>query len=769
MFEVWPVLKRLHHGLGQVFEWLKGFLGILGKHPQGFVATPYWKTLNVSDQALKGIQRDVDALVACGLVGRPTDDQWAMILTGHPVNRVIAAAGSGKSSTLLLRLLFLYRHMGINPEHISVFSFTAASCENLRNNITQWSEVIDINSKDIKKLCACITTFHARLRQSTLDHFNAFEWVGQNQVKKNRPAGFESNLNENQMRLINQAYVLACTDDADFTSHLSHLLEYTLDDTRLHGGWNQDTSTLNIKLAAQRDASLRLKIRQMLMQKGLWCDELDASDEASFSARHYRLGATAQLPDGRLVFVDELMVQQNWFSNEDQTHFFSTIEGLKTRIQLISQYCFKPYFFVQSMDQWQQIIQLVQLEHRRPKLRHHSTASKVAEAPYFTLHLDGETGAMTFAMHAYRIGSWMLSLGLDPQIPLRTARLTPLESTFLNMLPGFWKAFRTILKQNQIILYSDQFKLAAKRNVPEPWAQYLLIDEFQDVSPEIMNWILAIQKQHQQQGASLMVIGDDWQSIYAWRGSTPQILLNLQQHACAPWREEPVRTITLSENFRSTQAIIEDAHQVIRHIRLRSEKNVFSRRPQDPNHTGLQIWDLSEQESRQIFVQGLIQLIDHELQTLDRINGKAYGSILIMTRKRDILNKISAQIPKHWQSRVQLHTLHSAKGLQAETAILIDDCMADHSGAIRELIYQHADKKTKYEQMLWDEAHRLAYVGMTRAMYRLIWVVRDKNINPSGVLKYFTDTPIPVRTIPVLNKMNTQPLILAELPQIRTQ
>ncbi len=758
MFRIGLLFKHL-------YSWLKCMQARLNASHKCSVATPYWQTLHMTDQAISAMRSDVALLKAQGLVGDPTEEQWSMILTGHPVNRVLAAAGSGKSSTLLLRLLFLVRHLCIEPEQISVFSFTAASCEQLRLSLGQWAAVLGIGTEDIKKIGACITTFHARLRQSTPDGLEPFEWLGQSSRGSNRSTSVESNLNDSQLRLINQAYIFACAHDSDFTAQLAELLEHTLDDSAQHGGWNQESSTLNIKLAVQRDESLRLKIRQTLMQRGLWCDELDTSEAATFTTRHYRVGATAQLPDGRLVFVDQLIMQQNWFPKEDQTHYFSTHEGLNVRIQLISQYCFKPYVFVRSLEQWQQIIQHVQMNQRRPQARQRSKPHTPDEAPYFTLCLDGETGYGTVAMHAYRIGSWMLSLGLDPQVPLRTNRLKPVEGAFLKVLPGFWKAFRTTLSHNQLCLYSDQFRQSASRMQPEPWAQHLMIDEFQDVSPEIINWISALQKQHQSHGASLMVIGDDWQSIYAWRGSSPRILLELEQYAAAPWSEQPVRTITLSENFRSSQAIIDDADKVIRHVQMRSEKEVFSRRPHDDHHPGLQLWDLSEQEARQTFIQGLIQLIDHELQTLDRMHGKDRGTLLLMARKRDVLRKISEQMPRHWQSRVRLHTLHSAKGLQAETALLIDDCIADHSGAIRELIYQHVDDRMRYEQMLVDETHRLAYVGMTRAMHRLIWVMRDKKTHSKGVLRYFIDTQLPVRTIPVLNKTALHRSSLAEMTQ----
>ena len=41
-----------------------------------------------------------------GVVSMPTEDQWKMILSDHPASSVIAGAGSGKSTTLVLRVVF---------------------------------------------------------------------------------------------------------------------------------------------------------------------------------------------------------------------------------------------------------------------------------------------------------------------------------------------------------------------------------------------------------------------------------------------------------------------------------------------------------------------------------------------------------------------------------------------------------------------------------------------------------------------------------------
>ena len=50
--------------------------------------------------------------VSAGLIGAPSDEQWAMILCRAPLARIFAGAGSGKSSTLVS---VSYTHLGAAP------------------------------------------------------------------------------------------------------------------------------------------------------------------------------------------------------------------------------------------------------------------------------------------------------------------------------------------------------------------------------------------------------------------------------------------------------------------------------------------------------------------------------------------------------------------------------------------------------------------------------------------------------------------------------
>ena len=95
---------------------------------------------------------------------------------------------------------------------------------------------------------------------------------------------------------------------------------------------------------------------------------------------------------------------------------------------------------------------------------------------------------------------------------------------------------------------------------------YILVDEFQDINGlqyEIVRELAAPEN-------NLFIVGDDDQSIYRFRGSKPEIMLHF------PKDYPDARIITLQENYRSTQCIVDASLSVIRQNRHRFQKDLRS-------------------------------------------------------------------------------------------------------------------------------------------------------------------------------------------------
>jgi DNA helicase-2/ATP-dependent DNA helicase PcrA len=104
------------------------------------------------------------------------------------------------------------------------------------------------------------------------------------------------------------------------------------------------------------------------------------------------------------------------------------------------------------------------------------------------------------------------------------------------------------------------------RNHYQAQFRHILIDEYQDTNAAqyaIMKALIGPEK-------NICVVGDDWQSIYSWRGADFKNILGFE-------RDFPgAVVIKLEQNYRSTGAILEAAHNVISKNIERTEKKLWT-------------------------------------------------------------------------------------------------------------------------------------------------------------------------------------------------
>lgn len=97
--------------------------------------------------------------------------------------------------------------------------------------------------------------------------------------------------------------------------------------------------------------------------------------------------------------------------------------------------------------------------------------------------------------------------------------------------------------------------------------QYIMIDEYQDTNPLQFRLVLALTSTHN----NLCVVGDDDQSIYAFRGADLSNILNFEKQFPG------AKTIKLEENYRSTSPILDLANVVIKENKNRKSKTMWTR------------------------------------------------------------------------------------------------------------------------------------------------------------------------------------------------
>ncbi|KPC53705.1 ATP-dependent helicase [Amantichitinum ursilacus] len=132
-------------------------------------------------------------------------------------------------------------------------------------------------------------------------------------------------------------------------------------------------------------------------------------------------------------------------------------------------------------------------------------------------------------------------------------------------------------KQAQNVLDYDDLLLYWARMVAVPQIaeelgtrfDHILVDEYQDTNPLQATVLLALKPD----GRGLTVVGDDAQSIYAFRGATVRNILDFPEQF-----SPPAQVIKLEQNYRSTQPILEAANAVIGLSNELFSKTLWSKR-----------------------------------------------------------------------------------------------------------------------------------------------------------------------------------------------
>ncbi len=134
--------------------------------------------------------------------------------------------------------------------------------------------------------------------------------------------------------------------------------------------------------------------------------------------------------------------------------------------------------------------------------------------------------------------------------------------------------YERILKDNSALDFDDLIGrtvglLQNHAEIRTKWQQqfrYIMIDEYQDTNAAQYKLVKLLTSEAQ----NIAVVGDDWQSIYSWRGADFRNILNFE-------KDYPKTTIIkLEQNYRSSKAILDAAHKIITKNSQRSDKKLWT-------------------------------------------------------------------------------------------------------------------------------------------------------------------------------------------------
>ncbi len=198
--------------------------------------------------------------------------------------------------------------------------------------------------------------------------------------------------------------------------------------------------------------------------------------------------------------------------------------------------------------------------------------------------------------------------------------------------------------------------------------RYILIDEYQDTNAAQYELVHLLAERFR----NVMVVGDDDQSIYRWRGAEVSNILNFA-------RDFPgAKTIKLEQNYRSTQLILSAASALMCHNTNRNVKNLWTERKGGDRITRT-IWPSDRSEA---------EAISNQIRRLTASGSRNFNDIAVFYRinaQSRLLEEIlhSQRIPYRVVGNISFFKRKEVKDLLAYIRLVLNPF---DSGACRRII-----------------------------------------------------------------------------------
>ncbi|MCE0846084.1 DNA helicase IV [Buttiauxella sp. A2-C1_F] len=296
----------------------------------------------------------------------------------------------------------------------------------------------------------------------------------------------------------------------------------------------------------------------------------------------------------------------------------------------------------------------------------------------------------------------------------------------VKLMAPLLKSWKTALKAEEAVDFSglihQAINVLEKGRFISPW-KHILVDEFQDISPQRAALLAALRKQNSH--TSLYAVGDDWQAIYRFSGAEMSLTTAFAHHfgdadQCA-----------LDTTYRFNDRIGEIA-------------NLFVQ--QNPHQLAKPLNSLSKGDKKSVTL-----LADDQLEALlDKMSGyvNPQQRILVLARYHHLRPAILEKAVTRWPKlAIDFMTIHASKGQQADYVVVLglQQGKDGFPAVARESVMEKA-LLPQPEDYPDAEERRLLYVAMTRARHR-VWLLFNKQ-EPSSFVDILKHLGVPAANRP---------------------
>jgi len=277
------------------------------------------------------------------------------------------------------------------------------------------------------------------------------------------------------------------------------------------------------------------------------------------------------------------------------------------------------------------------------------------------------------------------------------------NKAFLICILNVYLIYEQNLHDENLLDFNDMINkclsVMKKGRLPFPW-KYIIIDEYQDTSE---TKFLMIQEIMRRRRASLLAVGDDFQSIYRFTGCDLDIFLKFTTYF------KYAKIFQIVNTYRNPQELIDIAGTFIMKNKFQQRKKL-----QSSKHLHRPIIIIETEDEIMALKDLLIENQGHEIMVLGRNNNDIYHFI-----DKDYVEGEGKCFTYEAVSFRYL-TIHKSKGLESEIVILIN-CTNNKTGIPSQLQDENVIRFVKKEKDYYpfEEERRLFYVALTRTKTKI--------------------------------------------------
>ena len=676
---------------------------------------------------------------------------------------VLAGAGSGKTKTLLQKLIYLIEEKEISPSSILAITFTKNATNEMIDRliisadstgeyeIMLFDNRISKADKDKERIYnqkkykwidgLTVRTFHSFcygiLRSYGVNEFdNKFRIIG-NEKRDEEDELSKNVAPETVFEVVHKLLIEQC-EDTNFLLQLKrYILDYIIDKIHLK---KNDTNILpkDGKYFTTLDGTKVRSKSEQFIADWFYRHSIKYEYEPLLNIKDFSFRPDFYIPEANL-YIEH--VSDKSYSTKDKEEQF--VKGNLLLVKTFESMTRDSALFNHTLDK---------IVKNRLPANYLNTVSLTYKEEFNSYHED----VKDFVAQIMRITDMIKVENIDLKLVLENARKDQHERVrnFYELaIPIVQKYIhyctdKSYLDFNDLIsrttsLFQNHEDIANKYKSKY---QYILVDEFQDVNNLQVELIKLLLKDQTQ----LFCVGDDWQSIYGFRGSKVSYIVDFENHFANS------KVIKLSLNYRSTHNIVGASNEVIKHNKFKVEKEIFSSKRSE--HKIVIYSGNSEDENIQFCFNKVQELLEEGLTNDD---------ILFLYRRSKMYSPYFYRF-KNENVKVQAKTIHGAKGLEAKVVFIIG--LTQGNGGFPDIwledrIFQ-VIKKANHD-LLMEEERRLFYVAITRAKDKL-FLITEKG-NESSFLKeipsiFTVKTSIPIKS--VVEKVITCPKCFSQLEKL---